>query len=199
MKRIRIFVIGIVLLGILMGGFFLYEFFHTESEPVKSEQQIKKMTGTKEIDVPGAKKKEKDYWSMINGCLYIYSDTQLQRKETIKIPATYEKEKVHSFDISCQEGVFSTFLKHVEIEDGIQEIQYGFVTCPNLETAVIPKSIKKMDKWEFKDCKKKVTLYVAKNSYAEKWAKKHKIRYKYGRPKGIVYETYKSLHLKSIE
>lgn len=199
MKRIRIFVVGIVLLGTFLGGFSLYEFLHTEPEPVKSVDQIKKLTGEKEIDSPGAKKLEKDYWSMINGCLGVYSETQLQKKETIEIPATYEGEKVHSFDISCREGEFSTYLKHVEIEDGIEEIEYGFVTCPNLETAVVPESIKKMDKWEFKDCRKKVTLYVEKNSYAEKWAKKHKVRYKYGRPEGIVYETYESLHLKSSE
>ena len=116
MKRIRIFVVGIVLLGTFLGGFSLYEFLHTEPEPVKSVDQIKKLTGEKEIDSPGAKKLEKDYWSMINGCLGVYSETQLQKKETIEIPATYEGEKVHSFDISCREGDFSTYLKHVEIE-----------------------------------------------------------------------------------
>lgn len=183
MKRIRIMVTGILVLGILLGGISIYGFFYTETEPSESVNKTKKITKEEEVDSPGAKKLEKDYWYIINGRLTIYSDTQLQKKESLKIPATYEGKKVHSIDISCREGTFSTFLKHVEIENGVKEIEYGFVTCPNLETAVIPKSIKKMSKWEFKDCKKKVTLYVEKNSYAEKWAKKHSIRYKYGRPK----------------
>lgn len=189
MKRIRIIVAGILVLGILLGGISIYEFFHTEAEPSRPSEQTesadkaKKTTGEEEVDSPGAKKLEKDYWYIINGRLTIYSDTQLQKKESLKIPATYEGKKVHSINISCREGTFSTFLKHVEIENGVKEMEYGFVTCPNLETAVIPKSIKKMSKWEFKDCKKKVTLYVEKNSYAEKWAKKHNIQYKYGRPK----------------
>lgn len=189
MKRIRIIVAGILVLGILLGGISIYEFFHTEEEPLGSSEQTesvdkaKKNTREEEVESPRAKKLEKDYWYIINGRLTIYSDTQLQKKESLKIPATYEGKKVHAITISCREGTFSTFLKHAEIENGVKEIEYGFVTCPNLETAVIPKSIKKMSKWEFKDCKKKVTLYVEKNSYAEKWAKKHNIRYKYGRPK----------------
>lgn len=185
MKQIRIIVAGIIVLGILLGGISIYEFFHTETEPPKSVDQVKKMTETEEMDSPGAKKPEKDYWSIINGTLRIYSDTQLQKAESLKIPATYEGEKVRSIDISCAEGTFSTFLKYAEIENGVEEIEYGFVSCPNLETAVIPKSIKKMNKWEFRDCKDKVTLYVEKGSYAEKWAKKHNIRYEYGKPKEV--------------
>lgn len=192
MKQVRILVMIIILLGVFIGGVSLYEYFHTEKKTEKTAEQIKKITGEEEVDVPGAKKVEKDRWSVIEGCLVIYSDTQLQGKESIIIPANYEGEKVQSFDLNCAEGSFSTYLKHAKIEEGIEEIRYGFVTCPNLETAVIPKSVKKMDKFEFKDCKEKVTLYVEKGSYAEKWAKKNKVQYKYGEPKGIVYETHET-------
>ena len=73
--------------------------------------------------------------------------------------------------------------EELEIEEGIETIEYGFVSCPNLKTVIIPDSVKKLDEYEFRDCKDKVTLYVKKHSYAEKWAKKHKIKYAYGKPK----------------
>lgn len=186
MKRIRIVVVGIFVLGILIGGISVYGFFHTETESVRTVDKIKRIIDKEgeEIDRPGAKQIPKDSWEIIDNCLFIYSDTQLEKAESLKIPATYKGEKVHSIETNCSEGDFSTFLKYVEIENGVEKIELSFVSCPNLETVVLPKSIRKMYKWEFQDCKKKVTLYVEKNSYAEKWAKKHKIRYKYGRPKG---------------
>lgn len=184
MKRIRIIVAGILALGILLGGIFIYEFFHTEIEPPKTVDKIKEFTGEEQDAFFGGKKLPKDYWSLIDGRLAIYSDTQLQMAESLKIPATYEGEKVHSIDIRSNRESFSTVLKHVEIEDGVEEIDCCFVSCPNLEAVVIPKSIKKMDEVEFRDCKAKVTLYVEKGSYAEKWAKKNDVRYEYGKPKG---------------
>ena len=86
-------------------------------------------------------------------------------------------------DVTCSEGTFSNYLTYVEIEEEIETIEYGFVSCPNLKTVIIPDSVKKLDEYEFRDCKDKVTLYVKKHSYAEKWAKKHKIKYAYGKPK----------------
>lgn len=80
MKRIRIMVTGILVLGILLGGISIYEFFHTETEQSESVDKTKKITKQEEVDSPGAKKLEKDYWSIINGRLTIYSDTQLQKK-----------------------------------------------------------------------------------------------------------------------
>ena len=65
----------------------------------------------------------------------------------------------------------------------LEMIEDAFVSCPNLKTVIIPDSVKKLDEYEFRDCKDKVTLYVKKHSYAEKWAKKHKIKYAYGKPK----------------
>lgn len=193
-KRIRIMVAGIFVLGILIGGVSLYGFLHTEAEPVKTADRIKETLGKEEEelgDILGGKTVPKDYGMMIDNKLTIFSKTQLKRAKALKIPATYEGEKVHSIELVVEEG--SPFLKYVEIENGVEKIEDSFVGCTNLETAVLPKSIKKMDKWEFKDCKKKVTLYVEKDSYAEKWAKKHKIRYKYGRPKEEIAIDYKEL------
>ena len=57
--------------------------------------------------------------------------------------------------------------------NGIEEIKSAtFSVFTNLETVVIPKSIKKMDKDEFFKVKDKVTLYVQKGYYAEKFEKK---------------------------
>lgn len=194
-KRIRIVVAGIFVLGILIGGFSLYGFLHTETEPVKTVDRIKETLGKEEEelgDILGGKTVPKDSGMIVDNKLTIFSKTQLKRAKALKIPATYEGEKVHSIELIVEEG--SPFLKYVEIENGVEKIEeFSFVGCMNLETVVLPKSIKKMHKWEFKDCKKKVTLYVEKDSYAEKWAKKHKIRYKYGRPKEEIAIDYKEL------
>ena len=136
-----------------------------------------------ENDAPGNKKVEADRWSVIEGRLSIFSDTELKKKSKLVVPAVYEGEKVRSLDVTCSEGTFSNYLTYVEIEEGIETIEYGFVSCPNLKTVLIPDSVKKIDKDEFMYCKDKVTLYVKKHSYAEKWAKKHKIKYAYGKPK----------------
>lgn len=92
------------------------------------------------------------------------------------------KEKVRSLDVTCSEGTFSNYLTYVEIEEGIETIEYGFVSCPNLKTVIIPDSVKKLDEYEFRDCKDKVTLYV-KTLLRRKMGKKHKIKYAYGKPK----------------
>ena len=41
-------------------------------------------------------------------------------------------------------------------------------------------AIKKIDTRHFKNLKKQITIYVTKDSYAEKWAKKHHFSYRYG-------------------
>ena len=45
----------------------------------------------------------------------------------------------------------------------------------------IPSSVTKIEKGEFRYSKDTVTLYVKKGSYAEKYAKKNKLRYKYSK------------------
>ena len=75
----------------------------------------------------------------------------------------------------------NTTLKNVTIEDGIETIGGGFVQCSKLEKVVIPSSVTKIEKGEFRYSKDTVTLYVKKGSYAEKYAKKNKLRYKYSK------------------
>lgn len=120
-----------------------------------------------ENDAPGNKKVEADRWSVIEGRLSIFSDTELKKKSKLVVPAVYEGEKVRSLDVTCSEGTFSNYLTYVEIEEGIETIEYGFVSCPNLKTVIIPDSVKKLDEYEFRDCKDKVTLYV-KNTLTQK-------------------------------
>ena len=147
-RIIIIFVVIALILGI--GCLFLIDF----SGDAQNLQNAQKNTVTEvENDAPGNKKVEADRWSVIEGRLSIFSDTELLKKSKLVVPAVYEM-----------------------IED-------AFVSCPNLKTVIIPDSVKKIYKYEFMDCKDKVTLYVKKHSYAEKWAKKHKIKYAYGKPK----------------
>ena len=170
-RIIIIFVVITLILGI--GCLFLIDF----SGDAQNLQNAQKNTVTEvENDAPGNKKVEADRWSVIEGRLSIFSDTELLKKSKLVVPAVYEGEKIRSLEMSSSEGTFSNYLTYVEIED-------AFVSCPNLKTVIIPDSVKKIYKYEFMDCKDKVTLYVKKHSYAEKWAKKHKIKYAYGKPK----------------
>lgn len=191
-KRIRIMMTGIILLGLLVGGICIYEFVRTEPEESSKYAKLEKtadFTGedVEEIDSPGAKEVPTEVWNVFDGgWLDIMTETQLDKAESITIPATYNGKKVRSISLRNYTDGSSTpfeYLRHAEIEEGVEEIKDAFVKCPNLKTVVLPKSIKKIDKFTFHHCKKTVTVYVKKNSYAEKWAKKHKIRYKYGRPK----------------
>ena len=63
----------------------------------------------------------------------------------------------------------------------IETIGGGFAQCSKLEKVVIPSSVTKIEKGEFRYSKDTVTLYVKKGSYAEKYAKKNKLRYKYSK------------------
>ena len=156
-RIIIIFVVITLILGI--GCLFLIDF----SGDAQNLQNAQKNTVTEvENDAPGNKKVEADRWSVIEGRLSIFSDTELKKKSKLVVPAVYEGEKVRSLDVTCSEGTFSNYLTYVEIEEGIETIEYGFVSCPNLKTVIIPDSVKKLDEYEFRDCKDKVTLYVKK-------------------------------------
>ena len=177
-RIIIIFVVIALILGI--GCLFLIDF----SGGTQNLQNAQKNTVTEvENDAPGNKKVEADRWSVIEGRLSIFSDTELLKKSKLVVPAVYEGETVRSLTMGSSEGTFSNYLTYVEIEEGLEMIEDAFVSCPNLKTVIIPDSVKKIDKDEFMYCKDKVTLYVKKHSYAEKWAKKHKIKYAYGKPK----------------
>ena len=102
------------------------------------------------------------------------------KRSDLVIPAKYDGKKINRFDISFYNDDVTT-LKNVTIEDGIETIGGGFVQCSKLEKVVIPSSVTKIEKGEFRYSKDTVTLYVKKGSYAEKYAKKNKLRYKYSK------------------
>ena len=138
-RIIIIFVVITLILGI--GCLFLIDF----SGGTQNLQNAQKNTVTEvENDAPGNKKVEADRWSVIEGRLSIFSDTELKRKSKLVVPAVYEGEKIRSLEMSSSEGTFSNYLTYVEIEEGIETIEYGFVSCPNLKTVIIPDSVKKI-------------------------------------------------------
>ena len=75
-------------------------------------------------------------------------------------------------------------LKHVKLCEGVEEIDTGaFYNCTNLETIELPRSLKKaspntMSEGSFWNCYK-LTAFVHKDSYAEKYCEENKINYKY--------------------
>lgn len=70
-------------------------------------------------------------------------------------------------------------LKKVEIPEGFEIIEKkAFAECDSLKEIRIPASIKKIGENAFAGSKNLV-LYLQKGSYAEKYAKKHKIPYRY--------------------
>ncbi len=68
------------------------------------------------------------------GVLEIYTETKFKGKDTLNIPAKYEKKKVKTVQMLSQLEQTSYYLKHIVLEDGIEEL--GFQGCPNLETVV---------------------------------------------------------------
>lgn len=73
---------------------------------------------------------------------------------------------------SCQN------LKEVTLPESLLMIEYkAFANCHNLEKITISKNTKKISDKAFENTNK-VTIYCEKNSYAEKYAKKHNITYK---------------------
>ena len=107
-------------------------------------------------------------------------ETLEKEVELHSIVVQYDGKKINRFDISFYNDDVTT-LKNVTIEDGIETIGGGFVQCSKLEKVVIPSSVTKIEKGEFRYSKDTVTLYVKKGSYAEKYAKKNKLRYKYSK------------------
>ena len=146
-RIIIIFVVIALMLGI--GCLFFVDF----SGGAQNLQNAQKNTVTEvENDAPGNKKVPEDDWWVIDGCLKIFSDTELKKKSKLVVPAVYEGEKVRSLDVTCSEGTFSNYLTYVEIEEGIETIEYGFVSCPNLKTVIIPDSVTSISGDAFADC-----------------------------------------------
>ena len=95
-RIIIIFVVITLILGI--GCLFLIDF----SGDAQNLQNAQKNTVTEvENDAPGNKKVEADRWSVIEGRLSIFSDTELKKKSKLVVPAVYEGEKVRSLDVTC--------------------------------------------------------------------------------------------------
>ena len=95
-RIIIIFVVIALILGI--GCLFLIDF----SGGAQNLQNAQRNTVTEvENDAPGNKKVEADRWSVIEGRLSIFSDTELKRKSKLVVPAVYEGEKVRSLDVTC--------------------------------------------------------------------------------------------------
>lgn len=130
------------------------------------------------------KASKQETWNVINvnkkNILDINTFNDFGKRSDLVIPAKYDGKKINRFDISFYNDDVTT-LKNVTIEDGIETIGGGFVQCSKLEKVVIPSSVTKIEKGEFRYSKDTVTLYVKKGSYAEKYAKKNKLRYKYSK------------------
>ena len=179
MRRVRILVLAVILIAIVCAGISLYAYQHNKRAEENTIDIIKDFTGKEEVDVSGQSRKPIDSMTLYDGgVLEIYTETQFKGKDTLNIPAKYEKKKVKTVQILSQLEQTSYYLKHIVLEDGIEELE--FQGCPNLETVVFPPSIKKIDTRHFKNLKKQITIYVTKDSYAEKWAKKHHFSYRYG-------------------
>lgn len=181
MKKSYLFLTIIFIIAIGMGVLFVFLYHPPQSQP---ETGISQMIGNP--DVEEVKTIPKERWTVFNEHkLVIDTETQFKNASELTIPATYDGKQIYTFEIifsdNCDEA---PHLKHVVIEEGIRSFdEMGcFVPCTKLETVVIPETVTSIGKWEFKYCADTVTLYVKKDSYAEKYAKKHKLKYKYGKP-----------------
>lgn len=69
-------------------------------------------------------------------------------------------------------------LDKIVLPEGVTEIgEMAFLECGSLTSITIPKSVKKIGSAAFDDCSSLLTIYGKKGSYAEKYAKKHKIKF----------------------
>lgn len=88
--------------------------------------------------------------------------------KSIRIPASVRIIDRSAFN-SCKQ------LKQVIIEDGCTHIGYrAFSNCPELSSISIPASVHQIEDEAFSNCSK-LTIYGVSGSYAEKYAKSHKI------------------------
>ena len=104
------------------------------------------------------------------------------KKEIITYPAgkTREKYTIPSGVTVIADSAFRNCksLKSVVIPSGVTKIgQWAFMDCSFLKSVTLPASISCIMPDSFRDCPK-LTLRVAKGSYAEKYAKEYEIKYK---------------------
>lgn len=89
----------------------------------------------------------------------------------IKIPSSVKEIGEYAFS-GCSS------LSSITIPNGVTNIKEStFSSCKKLKSLIIPKTVKKIHPYAFYCCDK-LTLYVYKGSYAEKYAKKNRESYK---------------------
>ena len=100
-----------------------------------------------------------------------YTFYDCQRLKSIDIP-----DSVTSIGKCAFDGCFN--LKNVDIPDSVTSIgKEAFGYCTNLDDVSIPDSVTIIGNDAFKDCPHLI-IHCSKGSYAESYAKEHKIKYK---------------------
>ena len=95
MRRVRILVLAVILIAIVCAGISLYAYQHNKRAEENTIDIIKDFTGKEEVDVSGQSRKPIDSMTLYDGgVLEIYTETQFKGKDTLNIPAKYEKKKV---------------------------------------------------------------------------------------------------------
>ena len=92
-----------------------------------------------------------------------------------------KKVEIRSLVTSIGNSAFAgcSNLKEIKIPNSIRTIgEYAFAGCSSLREIEIPKSVISIGEFLFKNCND-ICVYCNKGSYAEKYAKRNKIYYKY--------------------
>ena len=181
MIRSKIFVAILLIAVIAIGTLF---FFSPQEDKEKSTIRNKTMQVNDNLDPDDensgiVKDNRKEIWTVRNEHkLEINTFDDFKKKSDLVIPAKFDGKDIYSFEISFYNDDVTT-LKNVTIEEGVRKIGYGLVQCSKLEKVYIPSTVKKIVRRQFYYSRKTVTLYVEKGSYAEKYAKKNKLKYEY--------------------
>ena len=178
MTKSKVFILAVIVFFIIMGGLF---FLLPQEE---KQGDVISLTASRVLESPYpddetsgiVQTSKQETWNVINvnkkNILDINTFNDFGKRSDLVIPAKYDGKKINRFDISFYNDDVTT-LKNVTIENGIETIGGGFAQCSKLEKVVIPSSVTKIEKGEFRYSKDTVTLYVKKGSYAEKYAKDH--------------------------
>ncbi len=185
MKRAKLFgvVLLVLVLAVVTGTIVFYFIGGFQKKDVKIQEMLLGNAEDYE-EFYGTKEEIRESWTVVCGTLHIITYSNLNSAEELTIPAEYEGEKVKNLSVIWSNGAVesNSDLKKVVIEEGVEECECCFAICDSLETVVVPASIRKLFKYEFDRSRDSVTLYVKKGSYGEKYAKKHRYRYRYGSP-----------------
>lgn len=86
--------------------------------------------------------------------------------------------------IYCPEGITGK----VVIPEGVTQIEQEAFRCCNLISISIPEGVTQIGNYAFDKCNNNLTLIVTRGSYAETYAKKNHISYRYiGEPEGCTH------------